>query len=95
MLLPSLPETGAEPTWVPVVVPEARFYPRSRDTRKERVWTPPVNGGGALGALLLRRWISWGRADNGCSRVFVLWWTGFWGVLDIMRVAGAEPIVPG
>src|SRR5690606_6187848 len=52
-------------------------------------------GGGALGALLLGRWISLGRADNGCSRVFVLWWTGFWGVLDIMRVAGAEPIVPG
>gem|GEM_PF-4214879 len=64
-------------------------------TREKRVWTPPVNGGGALGALLLGRWISWGRADNGCSRVFVLWWTGFWGVLDIMRVAGAEPIVPG
>ncbi len=33
------------------------------------------------------------RAEFGCSRVFVLWVSREVGALDIMRVAGAEPIV--
>jgi hypothetical protein len=34
-------------------------------------------------------------ADNGCSRVFVLLWASHRSALDIMKVAGAEPIIPG